>query len=217
MNMSPRPARTDRGLDARTGEITRLSAISQRTLITAQRRRLHERWPAGTPELFPRVTDNDDGCESVGDGVYRKALHRWLQRCDVRDEHGQPVRVVPHSFRHTLGTRLINRDIRRSLTAVIGLERDRGVAEQQPPSRLQPEVTTKDLQEGRPRRCCSQVVAGYAVITVSSWRGGQAVKHGTPLWWHVLLPPGGSEIEAVAYTCSCVGMGLNRSSGLAMW
>lgn len=79
--------------------------------ITAQRRRVHERWPGGEPVLFPRVTDNDDGRESVGDGVYRKALHSWLKRCDVRDEHGQPVRVVPHSFRHTLGTRLINRDV----------------------------------------------------------------------------------------------------------
>lgn len=79
--------------------------------ITAQRRRLDERWPGGVPVLFPRVTDNDDGQESLGDGVYRKALHRWLKRCNVRDEHGQPVRVVPHSFRHTLGTRLINRDV----------------------------------------------------------------------------------------------------------
>lgn len=79
--------------------------------IAAQRRRSGERWPIGTPVLFPRVTDNDDGRRPLGDGVYRKALYRWLKRCDVRDEHGQPVRVVPHSFRHTLGTRLINRDV----------------------------------------------------------------------------------------------------------
>lgn len=79
--------------------------------IAGQTRRLHQRWPAGAPVLFPRATHNDDGRESVGDGVYRKALHRWLNRCDVRDEHGRPVRVVPHSFRHTLGTRLINRDV----------------------------------------------------------------------------------------------------------
>lgn len=79
--------------------------------ITAQRHRLQEDWPDGTPVLFPRVTHNDNGEEPVSDGVYRKALHRWLKRCAVRDEHGQPVRVVPHSFRHTLGTRLINRDV----------------------------------------------------------------------------------------------------------
>ncbi len=56
--------------------------------------------------MFPRVIRNDDGREPVGDGTYRKALHRWLKRCDVRDEHGAPVHVVPHSFRHTLGIRL---------------------------------------------------------------------------------------------------------------
>lgn len=79
--------------------------------ITAQRRRLHQRWPNGVPVLFPRATRNDDGELPVRDGTYRAALRRWLKRCDVRDEHGAPVRVVPHSFRHTLGTRLINRDV----------------------------------------------------------------------------------------------------------
>jgi hypothetical protein len=38
-------------------------------------------------------------------------LYRWLEYCDVRDEHGQPVRLTPHQWRHTLGTRLINRDV----------------------------------------------------------------------------------------------------------
>ena len=39
------------------------------------------------------------------------ALYRWLAACDVRDEHGQPVHLTPHQWRHTLGTRLINRDV----------------------------------------------------------------------------------------------------------
>jgi Phage integrase family len=30
---------------------------------------------------------------------------------DVRDAHGRPVRLTPHQWRHTLGTRLINRDV----------------------------------------------------------------------------------------------------------
>ncbi|HEX5402318.1 MAG TPA: tyrosine-type recombinase/integrase [Pseudonocardiaceae bacterium] len=38
-------------------------------------------------------------------------LERWLSDCDVRDEHGQPVRVTPHQWRHTFGTRLINNDV----------------------------------------------------------------------------------------------------------
>ncbi|GFZ78041.1 tyrosine-type recombinase/integrase [Nesterenkonia alkaliphila] len=79
--------------------------------ITAQRRRVHQEWPDGAPVLFPRATRNGNGDVPVADGVYRKALHRWLKRCDVRDEHGDTVRVVPHSFRHTLGTRLINQDV----------------------------------------------------------------------------------------------------------
>ena len=36
---------------------------------------------------------------------------RWLARCDVRDEHGRPVQLTPHQWRHTFGTRLINRDV----------------------------------------------------------------------------------------------------------
>ena len=78
--------------------------------IAARRKVLHQKWP-GAPVLFPRVIRNEDGREPVGDHTYRKALHRWLKRCDVRDEHGAPVHVVPHIFRHTLGTRLINRDV----------------------------------------------------------------------------------------------------------
>lgn len=38
-------------------------------------------------------------------------MHQWLKACDVRDEHGRLVKVTPHQFRHTLGTRLINRDV----------------------------------------------------------------------------------------------------------
>lgn len=79
--------------------------------ITAQRHRVRQRWPNAAPVLFPRATQNDDGEVPVRDGTYRTALRRWLQRCDVRNEHGEPVRVVPHSFRHTLGTRLINQDV----------------------------------------------------------------------------------------------------------
>ena len=31
--------------------------------------------------------------------------------CDVRDEHGRPVQLTPHQWRHTFATRLINRDV----------------------------------------------------------------------------------------------------------
>ena len=61
--------------------------------------------------LFPRPTKNLDGAAPVAASTYRLALYRWLTRCDVRDEYGRPVRFTPHQWRHTLGTRLINRDV----------------------------------------------------------------------------------------------------------
>ncbi|WP_327167530.1 site-specific integrase [Streptomyces subrutilus] len=79
--------------------------------IRDHQRHLRDRWPHGTPVLFPRSLKNADGHEPTDDHVYRRAMHQWLKACDVRDEHGRLVKVTPHQFRHTLGTRLINRDV----------------------------------------------------------------------------------------------------------
>jgi integrase len=79
--------------------------------IGEQRKRLQGRWPQGTAVLFPRAADNPDGRHPMGDQNYRRALRRWLKRCDIRDEHGQLVHLTPHQWRHTLGTQLINRDV----------------------------------------------------------------------------------------------------------
>ena len=81
------------------------------TLAGEQQRRVLERWPDGIPVLFPRPTANIDGHRPISYTSYRDALYRWLEDCDVRDEHGRPVRLTPHQWRHTLGTRLINRDV----------------------------------------------------------------------------------------------------------
>ena len=78
--------------------------------IGEQHQRLQDRWPQGTL-LFPRAAANPDGRHPLGDQNYRRALRRWLKRCDIRDEHGQPVHLTPHQWRHTLGTELINRDV----------------------------------------------------------------------------------------------------------
>ena len=82
-----------------------------RAMISAQHHRVRLRWPGGTPVLFPRPTCNIDGTRPVAGGTYREALHRWLADCDIRDEHGSPVHLTPHQWRHTLGTVLINRDV----------------------------------------------------------------------------------------------------------
>jgi integrase len=80
-------------------------------MIGQQRDRNRERWPAGTPVLFPRPHSNIDGTRPVSTDTYRSALGRWLDACDIRGEHGQPVRLTPHQWRHTLGTVLINKDV----------------------------------------------------------------------------------------------------------
>ena len=80
-------------------------------LIAEHRNRTAERWPAGTPGLFPRPTKNIDGAHPIASPTYRMALLRWLSACDIRDEHGQRVHLTPHQWRHTLGTRL---NLRRS-------------------------------------------------------------------------------------------------------
>ncbi|ART74434.1 integrase (plasmid) [Mycobacterium dioxanotrophicus] len=79
--------------------------------INEHRRRTLDRWPGGTPILFPRPTKNVDGTQPLGTPTYRAALLRGLAACDIRDDTGQPVHLTPHRWRHTLGTRLINRDV----------------------------------------------------------------------------------------------------------
>ena len=82
-----------------------------RQQLLCQQQAVLQRWPAGAPVLFPRVTGNLRGDQPIKSSVYRRALYRWLEDCDVRDEHGRPVRLRPHQWRHTLGTHLINRDV----------------------------------------------------------------------------------------------------------
>ena len=79
-------------------------------MINLHQQRIVARWPE-VPVLFPRTKANIEGTRPVGAPAYRVALARWLQDCDVRDEHGRPVSVCPHQWRHTLGTRLINHDV----------------------------------------------------------------------------------------------------------
>ena len=75
--------------------------------IGGQRQRNIDRWPGGTPILFPRPSKNIDGRLPIASPTYRMAMERWLDACDIRDEHGHRVHVTPHQWRHTLGTRLI--------------------------------------------------------------------------------------------------------------
>ena len=79
--------------------------------ISRQQQRVLQRWPDGAPVLLPRPNMNLGGHQPIAANTYRDALSRWLERCDIRDEHGQLVHLTPHQWRHTLGTQLINRDV----------------------------------------------------------------------------------------------------------
>jgi integrase len=87
--------------------------------ISQQRQRLRQRWKQLTPVLFPRPTKNVSGSQATCSSTYRRALSRWLTLCNVRDEYGTPVRLTPHQWRHTLGTRLINRDVPQEVVRII--------------------------------------------------------------------------------------------------
>ncbi|MGW6603494.1 tyrosine-type recombinase/integrase [Streptomyces sp. NPDC055036] len=87
--------------------------------IAAQQQRVLERWPGGSRWLFPAPRMNPDGTRPLTTHSYRGQLDRWLERCDVRDEHGRPVHLTPHQWRHTFGTRLINRDVPQEVVRVL--------------------------------------------------------------------------------------------------
>lgn len=87
--------------------------------IRAQQARTLQRWPAGTPKLFPRLTANARGQLPLAASTYRDMLTRWLQSGDIRDEHGQPVHLTPHQWRHTFACRLINQDVPQEIIRVL--------------------------------------------------------------------------------------------------
>ncbi len=78
--------------------------------IAAQQRAVLAELASAT-YLLPRPTRNPDGRQPFSTATFRGELVQWLRGCDIRDELGAPVRVTPHQWRHTYGTRLINRDV----------------------------------------------------------------------------------------------------------
>lgn len=81
------------------------------TAITDQRGRVRDRFPNGSPWLFPGRQANLNGARPVSDAWWRGQLETWLQIIQLHDHDGQPARVTPHQFRHTVGTRLINANV----------------------------------------------------------------------------------------------------------
>jgi integrase len=87
--------------------------------IVAQQQRTLARWPDASPWLFPAPRMNPDGRRPLTTHSYRGQLAVRLQRCDVRYDHGRPVHLTPHQWRHTFGTRLINRDVPQEVVRVL--------------------------------------------------------------------------------------------------
>jgi integrase len=87
--------------------------------IREQQRRVLSQWPDGNTHLFPRRIANSGGTRALAPSSYRGMLDRWLRTCDVRDEHGRPVHLTPHQWRHTFATRLINRDVPQEVIRVL--------------------------------------------------------------------------------------------------
>jgi integrase len=76
--------------------------------IRSQQQYLHHRWPDPPSRLFPAYKHNPEGIRPFDYNTLRARLARWQHDIALHDEAGQAVRVSPHQFRHTLGTRLIN-------------------------------------------------------------------------------------------------------------
>jgi len=87
--------------------------------IRAQQARVLNRWPGGVPYLLPRRLANPLGQTPLASDSYRGTMTRWLTTCEVRDEHGHPVHLTPHQWRHTFATRLINRDVPQEVIRVL--------------------------------------------------------------------------------------------------
>jgi len=87
--------------------------ISQRLTeqIRRQQEDLTERFGTAAPLLLARVRANLDGTVAFSAGTLNRRLAEWLERCEVRDATGQPVKVTAHRFRYTVGTRMINNEV----------------------------------------------------------------------------------------------------------
>lgn len=76
--------------------------------IAEQQQYVRGQWPEGSPWLFPGIFANPHGRRHFTYATVLRRLNQWVTDCQVVNEHGQPVRITPHQFRHTLGTRMIN-------------------------------------------------------------------------------------------------------------
>ena len=88
--------------------------ISDRLLERIRYQQAHNAraFPNGSPWLLPAIGPcNGQGLTPYSPATLRDRLRAWLAELELVDAHGRPVAVTAHQFRHTLGTRMINRDV----------------------------------------------------------------------------------------------------------
>ncbi|MEO5710798.1 MAG: tyrosine-type recombinase/integrase [Nocardioidaceae bacterium] len=78
--------------------------------INEQAARTRQRWPH-TSWLTPRMNQNIDGSLPYSKGAWKQQFTDWVTGLELTDPNGHPVRVTPHQFRHTVGTRMVNRGV----------------------------------------------------------------------------------------------------------
>ena len=76
--------------------------------VRSQQAYVLERWPQGSPWLFPGIMDNPEGARPYAHASLSHQLGPWQKKIGLHDESGRPVRIHAHQFRHTFATRLIN-------------------------------------------------------------------------------------------------------------
>jgi integrase len=76
--------------------------------VRSQQAYVLERWPQGSPWLFPGIMDNPEGTRPYAHASLSHQLGPWQKKIGLHDESGRPVRIHAHQFRHTFATRLIN-------------------------------------------------------------------------------------------------------------
>ena len=88
--------------------------ISDRLLERIRYQQAHSAraFPNGSPWLLPAIGPcNGQGLSPYSPATLRDRLRAWLAEMQLVDAHALPVAVTAHQFRHTLGTRMINRDV----------------------------------------------------------------------------------------------------------
>ena len=174
------------------------------TLISQQRERNRERWPQGTPVLFPRPKANIGGTRPIDSSTYRDGLYRWLEDCDVRDEHGRPVHLKPHQWRHTLGTVL--KVSRVASAASFGSSREHALPA------AQRAALQRARRAGAPGGCGDQGFHGPpgSDATMMRLRPLRGVHHRCVFWHHDAF--GSSRLHRVHHRrCRSAAPGRHRS------